>query len=193
MCRDAGSGEEICHLDRPAPQDARCQEFFNTTLPTYPEEYEEIQLVSENGTESVFCFSSASPRKQSRGWCETNETYYGFGMEAEAGWGFCGPDCFLGAIRKEVEGSILRQVAGVDILPADACDDFLKTTVGPAGVQAVFRTRIWILFLRNALYPLLKWVKINFVNVAQIPVIELFVHAQIVYVEHVSVKNLPRK
>ena len=154
MCRDPGSGDEICHLDRPAPQTPACQAFANETHQPYPEEYEEIQLVDEKGSDIDFCFDAASPKKQSRGWCETNETYYSYEMVREAGWGFCGPDCFLGAIRKEKESSVLRQVRDVDVLPEAACDAFLKSNIGSAGLEVMpqilcvgryrpWRTQVW--------------------------------------------------
>jgi hypothetical protein len=72
----------------------------------------------------------------------------------EPGWGFCSSDCYLGEIRQEEAQSVLREVKGVDVLPADVCDEFLKEAVGPKGVEVMpkilclgsyrpWRTQVW--------------------------------------------------
>ena len=78
MCRDLGRGEAVCHMDKPPPRNRACAAFFAATKMKYPEEYEEVQLVDEGSGNSTFCFADASPKAQSRGWCETDENYYGY-------------------------------------------------------------------------------------------------------------------
>jgi hypothetical protein len=78
MCRDLGRGEQVCHADRPPPRSPACAAFFAATGIAYPEEYEEIQLVDEATGKGSFCFATASPLANSKGWCETDENYYGY-------------------------------------------------------------------------------------------------------------------
>ena len=127
MCAKSGTGEQVCHTDTPAPRTPACQAFFNQTGLAYPEEFEEIQLVGESGATVDFCYGSASPVPKSRGWCETNQSYYGFKERDEAGgWGFCSGDCYLGDIAAEKDTGVLRMLRDIDVLPDSVCDAFLK-------------------------------------------------------------------
>jgi hypothetical protein len=101
LCSKDGTGDKICHMDKPAPRTAACSAFFNQTAIPYPEEYEEIQLVDAAGKTVSFCFNTVSPLKSSRGWCETDMNHYGFFGAEEPGWGFCSSDCYLGNIQED--------------------------------------------------------------------------------------------
>jgi hypothetical protein len=126
MCAEHGSGPKVCNTS-PAPRSPECQDFFNSHNNTYPEEYEEIQLVNKKG-KSSFCFSLSSPNKLSKGWCLTSETYYGLKLKEEKGWGFCSKDCYLGEYNKIEDSNILRHVKDVDVLPHDLCNLFLNNS-----------------------------------------------------------------
>jgi hypothetical protein len=64
MCAEMGRGETICK-DRAPPESDACATFFTKKLTEFPDEYEEIQLVDNNG-HSEYCYPSASPRPGSQ-------------------------------------------------------------------------------------------------------------------------------
>jgi len=126
MCAEAGDGPNVCKTSKP-PTTPICDSFFNFTNHTYPEEYEEIQLVDEAGSSS-FCFTPSSPKAGSKGWCPVSVSHYGFKRVEEKGWGFCSKDCYLGPYNKSEDSNILRLVKDVDVLPHDLCQMFLNVS-----------------------------------------------------------------
>jgi hypothetical protein len=95
--------------------------------------------VDESG-KSIFCFATESPNPGSKGWCETNLTFYDFQPLEEKGWGFCGKDCYLGEYDQRENSNILREVINVDVLPHDLCDLYLEASA--KGKQLEVRPQI---------------------------------------------------
>jgi hypothetical protein len=152
MCAKSGSGPNVCKTTLP-PSSAECQDFFKYVNHTYPDEYEEIQLVNETGNVD-FCFRTSSPKTGSKGWCSVSKSFYGLKGVVEKGWGFCSKDCYLGEYNSVEDSNILRKTNDVDILPHDLCDMFVNAsakegpfTVHPqvicVGMLMPWKSQVW--------------------------------------------------
>jgi hypothetical protein len=152
MCAEAGDGPSVCKTS-PPPSSPACLHFFNFTNHTYPEEYEEIQVVNE-AENSSFCFGPSSPKAGSKGWCATSQSHYSLKNVEESGWGFCSKDCYLGPPNKLEGSNILREVKNVDVLPQNLCDIFLNDSTKGKKLQVMpkilcigklmpWKTQVW--------------------------------------------------
>ena len=124
---DKQAKDNPCIVDKPAPVDQACVDFFQKKNVSVGIDFQEI-AIEEPGRNITFCYRNQSLAAGSKGWCKINTNYYIVGeSRAVDGWGFCSGDCFLG--ESESESLILRQKANVSVLPYRICQIFLNQSL----------------------------------------------------------------
>ena len=109
---------------------SECLEFFtHPNTPTeVPATVEEIRIHNSTTGENIYCHSQTNPEAKDFGWCHTEGNYYNWNNISFTyrGWGYCSQDCYLDLKASNRE---LRVKEKVNILSADLCEEFLKTTL----------------------------------------------------------------